>query len=133
MRFGRQVGHDAVARLWSTMTTRQHGYRESRWSKSPPRHDRSLWGIRRDQPEAAVRNEGGSAIKALTDMVHPIQWGTEVQNLYLPDLNAHLCYHDLASEEPVCVYLHGLGSASSADFPHIAQGSPAGTLPSAAD
>jgi len=43
-----------------------------------------------------------------------------VQNLYLPELDAHLCYHDLPGREPVCVYLHGLGSASSADFPHIA-------------
>jgi len=39
--------------------------------------------------------------------------------LHLPDLDAHLCYHDLAGREPVCVYLHGLGSASSADFPAI--------------
>jgi pimeloyl-ACP methyl ester carboxylesterase len=44
-----------------------------------------------------------------------------MQNLYLPELDAHLCYHDLPGEEPVCVYLHGLGSASSADFPHIAR------------
>src|SRR3712207_2377051 len=46
--------------------------------------------------------------------------GTEVQSFYLPELDAHLCYHDLAGEEPVCVYLHGLGTAASADFPHIA-------------
>jgi pimeloyl-ACP methyl ester carboxylesterase len=44
-----------------------------------------------------------------------------MQNLYLPELDAHLCYHDLPGREPVCVYLHGLGSASSADFPHIAR------------
>jgi pimeloyl-ACP methyl ester carboxylesterase len=44
-----------------------------------------------------------------------------MQNLYLPELDAHLCYHDLSGREPVCVYLHGLGSASSADFPHIAR------------
>lgn len=42
-----------------------------------------------------------------------------MQNLYLPDLDAHLCYHDLPGREPACVYLHGIGSASSADFPHI--------------
>ncbi len=39
--------------------------------------------------------------------------------LHLPDLDAHLCYHDLAGREPACVWLHGLGSASSADFPAI--------------
>ena len=44
-----------------------------------------------------------------------------MQNLYLPELDAHLCYHDLPGREPVCVYLHGLGSASSADFPYIAR------------
>ena len=54
-------------------------------------------------------------------MVHPIEWRAEVQNLYFPEFDAHLCYHDLAGEEPVCVYLHGLGTASSADFPHIAR------------
>ncbi|MBA2753621.1 MAG: alpha/beta hydrolase [Chloroflexia bacterium] len=41
--------------------------------------------------------------------------------LYLPDLDAHLCYHDLGGHEPVCVYLHGLGLASSADVPAIAR------------
>ena len=44
-----------------------------------------------------------------------------MQNLHLPDLDAHLCYHDLPGGEPACVYLHGLGSASSADFPLIAR------------
>jgi pimeloyl-ACP methyl ester carboxylesterase len=44
-----------------------------------------------------------------------------MQNLYLAELDAHLCYHDLPGREPVCLYLHGLGSASSADFPHIAR------------
>lgn len=42
-----------------------------------------------------------------------------MQSFYCPDLDAHLCYHDLPGEEPACVYLHGLGSASSADFPRI--------------
>ena len=40
--------------------------------------------------------------------------------MYLPDPGAHLRYHDLGGHEPVCVYLHGLGLASSADFPAIA-------------
>ncbi len=39
--------------------------------------------------------------------------------LHLSDLDAHLCYHDLAGREAVCVYLHGLGAAASADFPVI--------------
>jgi len=42
-----------------------------------------------------------------------------MHNLYFPELDAHLCYHDVPGEEPACVYLHGLGSASSADFPRI--------------
>jgi pimeloyl-ACP methyl ester carboxylesterase len=42
-----------------------------------------------------------------------------MQSLYLPEFDAHLCYHDLPGQEPACVYLHGIGSASSADFPHI--------------
>jgi pimeloyl-ACP methyl ester carboxylesterase len=44
-----------------------------------------------------------------------------MDNLYLPELDAHLCYHDLPGQEPACVYLHGLGSASSADFPAVAR------------
>ena len=44
-----------------------------------------------------------------------------MQSLYLPELDAHLCFHDLPGEEPACVYLHGLGSASSVDFPRIAR------------
>lgn len=42
-------------------------------------------------------------------------------SLYLADLDAHLSYHDLAGRAPVCVYVHGLGLASSADFPSIAR------------
>src|SRR5215213_6738202 len=38
---------------------------------------------------------------------------------HLPDLAADLCYHDLAGGEPAWVYLHGMGSASSADFPAV--------------
>jgi pimeloyl-ACP methyl ester carboxylesterase len=41
--------------------------------------------------------------------------------LHLSDVDAYLCYHDLPGGDPVCVYLHGLGSASSADFPQIAR------------
>jgi haloalkane dehalogenase len=42
-------------------------------------------------------------------------------NLYrLPGLDAGIAYHDLGGPGPVCVYLHGLGSASSADYPAIA-------------
>jgi pimeloyl-ACP methyl ester carboxylesterase len=44
-----------------------------------------------------------------------------MDSLYLPELDAHLCYHDLPGQEPVCIYLHGLGSASSADFPAVAR------------
>jgi pimeloyl-ACP methyl ester carboxylesterase len=44
-----------------------------------------------------------------------------MHSLYFPELDAHLCYHDLPGEESACVYLHGLGSASSADFPRIAR------------
>lgn len=44
-----------------------------------------------------------------------------MHSLYLADLDAHLSYHDLAGQAPVCVYLHGFGSASSADFPNIAR------------
>ena len=42
-------------------------------------------------------------------------------NVYqLPGLDAGIAYHDLGGPGPVCVYLHGLGSASSADYPAIA-------------
>lgn len=44
-----------------------------------------------------------------------------MQGLYVSELDAHLCYHDLPGQEPACVYLHGIGTASSADFPHIAR------------
>ncbi len=40
---------------------------------------------------------------------------------YLEDLGTHLSYHDLPGQEPAYVFLHGLGSASSADFPAIAR------------
>jgi pimeloyl-ACP methyl ester carboxylesterase len=44
-----------------------------------------------------------------------------MDSLYFPELDAHLCYHDLPGAEPAAVYLHGLGSASSADFPRLAR------------
>ena len=44
-----------------------------------------------------------------------------MRTLHLTDLHAHLGYHDLHGSEPACVYLHGLGTASSADFPTIAR------------
>jgi pimeloyl-ACP methyl ester carboxylesterase len=37
------------------------------------------------------------------------------------EYDAYLRYHDLPGEDPVFVFLHGLGSASSADFPEIAR------------
>ncbi|MBN1858977.1 alpha/beta fold hydrolase [Candidatus Bipolaricaulota bacterium] len=33
---------------------------------------------------------------------------------------ACLCYHDLPGRDPACVFLHGLGASSSADFTEIA-------------
>jgi pimeloyl-ACP methyl ester carboxylesterase len=44
-----------------------------------------------------------------------------LHGLYLADLDSHLSYHDLAGQDPVCVYLHGLGAASSADFVQVAR------------
>jgi pimeloyl-ACP methyl ester carboxylesterase len=46
-----------------------------------------------------------------------------MQSLYLPELDAFLRYHDLPGNDPVCVYLHSLGGASSADFPRITRDS----------
>lgn len=43
-----------------------------------------------------------------------------MDSLYLPDLKAFLRYHDLPGRGPARVYLHGLGSASSTDFPATA-------------
>jgi pimeloyl-ACP methyl ester carboxylesterase len=43
-----------------------------------------------------------------------------MQSFYLADQAAFLRYLDLPGKEPVCVYIHGLGAASSADFPAIA-------------
>jgi pimeloyl-ACP methyl ester carboxylesterase len=36
---------------------------------------------------------------------------------YVPGLDAYLRYHDLPGRDPVLVFLHGLGSASSSYFP----------------
>jgi pimeloyl-ACP methyl ester carboxylesterase len=44
-----------------------------------------------------------------------------VQTFFLPEVDAHICYQDLAGKEPTFVYIHGLGSASSADFPAVAR------------
>jgi pimeloyl-ACP methyl ester carboxylesterase len=43
-----------------------------------------------------------------------------MRQLYLDDLDAPLCYHDLPGSLPAHVFLHGLGCASSADFAAIA-------------
>ena len=43
-----------------------------------------------------------------------------MHSFYLPEFAARLRYHDLPGARTPCVYLHGLGSASSADFPRIA-------------
>ena len=36
---------------------------------------------------------------------------------FVEELGAHLRYHDLPGRDPTCVFLHGLGSASSSYFP----------------
>lgn len=43
-----------------------------------------------------------------------------MRTIYLANHDAHLAYHDYPGAEPACVYLHGLGSASSVDFPRVA-------------
>jgi pimeloyl-ACP methyl ester carboxylesterase len=42
-----------------------------------------------------------------------------VKSLFLTQQGCFFRYQHLHGEGPVCVYLHGLGSASSADFPSI--------------
>jgi len=44
-----------------------------------------------------------------------------MKSYYLEDPGVHLSYHDLPGQEPAYVFLQGLGSASSADFPEIAR------------
>lgn len=39
-----------------------------------------------------------------------------MQSLLLHEHGAYLCYHDLPGAEPARVFIHGLGSASSAEF-----------------
>jgi pimeloyl-ACP methyl ester carboxylesterase len=39
--------------------------------------------------------------------------------LYLEQPDAWLRYHDLPGQGPACVYLHGLGTAASSDFPSL--------------
>jgi pimeloyl-ACP methyl ester carboxylesterase len=40
---------------------------------------------------------------------------------HIKEQDAYLRYHDLPGVEPACVFLHGLGSASSSAFPRIAR------------
>jgi pimeloyl-ACP methyl ester carboxylesterase len=42
-----------------------------------------------------------------------------MQALFLGQPDAWLRYHDLPGHEPTCVYLHGLVTAASADFPSL--------------
>jgi pimeloyl-ACP methyl ester carboxylesterase len=42
-----------------------------------------------------------------------------VRGFFLSPHNAWIRYHDVPGDGPTCVYLHGLGSASSADFPDV--------------
>ena len=42
-----------------------------------------------------------------------------MKSLFLPQWKAFLRYHDIPGKEPIRVYLHGLGCASSADFPQV--------------
>jgi pimeloyl-ACP methyl ester carboxylesterase len=42
-----------------------------------------------------------------------------MRSLHLPAVNAFLRYFDLPGKEPARVYIHGLGCASSADFPQV--------------
>jgi pimeloyl-ACP methyl ester carboxylesterase len=39
-----------------------------------------------------------------------------MDSFYIPRLDAFMRYHDRPGEGPTCVYLHGLGCASSSDF-----------------
>jgi pimeloyl-ACP methyl ester carboxylesterase len=43
-----------------------------------------------------------------------------MKSLWIPECSAFIRFHDLPGAEPAIVLLHGLGSASSADFPAIA-------------
>jgi pimeloyl-ACP methyl ester carboxylesterase len=44
-----------------------------------------------------------------------------MKSLWMPQHRAHIRFHDFPGTEPAIVLLHGLGSASSADFPAIAR------------
>jgi pimeloyl-ACP methyl ester carboxylesterase len=46
-------------------------------------------------------------------------WKVSVKSLYLDKVDARICFHDLVGGEPALVFIHGIGSASSADFPAI--------------
>jgi len=45
-----------------------------------------------------------------------------MKSLRIPQFDAYVRFHDLPGDEPAFVMLHGLGSASSADFPSITRG-----------
>jgi pimeloyl-ACP methyl ester carboxylesterase len=45
-----------------------------------------------------------------------------MKSLWLPEQRSFIRFHDLPGAEPALVLLHGLGSASSADFPAAARG-----------
>jgi pimeloyl-ACP methyl ester carboxylesterase len=44
-----------------------------------------------------------------------------VESLWLPEERAYLRFHDLPGAEPAIVFVHGLGSAASADYPAVAR------------
>jgi len=46
-----------------------------------------------------------------------------MKSLCIPKFDASIRFHDLSGSEPALVLLHGLGSASSADFPSITHSS----------
>lgn len=43
-----------------------------------------------------------------------------MKSLFLPSFGATVRFHDLPGREPVRVFIHGLGSAASADLPEVA-------------
>jgi len=45
-----------------------------------------------------------------------------MKSLFIEQANAHLRYHDLAGAGTPCIFIHGLGCASSCDYPQVACG-----------
>ncbi len=43
-----------------------------------------------------------------------------MKSLWIPKVEAYIRFQDLAGEEPAIVFIHGLGSSSSSDYPSIA-------------